>query len=50
MQYYDSFGPPAMPADFWEHPEIRQAARERHIGRLLEAVPELILVVGWVRR
>ena len=23
------------PAEFWEHPQLRAAARERHFGRLL---------------
>ena len=28
---------PVHPAEFWEHPQLRAAARERHFGRLLRA-------------
>jgi hypothetical protein len=28
---------PVHPADFWEHPELRAAVRERHFGRFLRA-------------
>jgi transcriptional regulator with XRE-family HTH domain len=33
----DAFGAPVHPAEFWEHSELRAAARERHFGRLLRA-------------
>ncbi|MBV9013738.1 MAG: hypothetical protein JO272_17155 [Pseudonocardiales bacterium] len=33
----DAFGAPVHPAEFWEHPQLRAAARERHFGRLLRA-------------
>ncbi|GAA4264117.1 hypothetical protein GCM10022255_114800 [Dactylosporangium darangshiense] len=29
--------PPAVPADFWSHPTIRDAARRRHMGHLIAA-------------
>ncbi|MBV9730425.1 MAG: hypothetical protein JO309_13670, partial [Pseudonocardiales bacterium] len=31
----DALGAPVHPAEFWEQPELRAAARERHFGRLL---------------
>jgi tetratricopeptide (TPR) repeat protein len=33
----DTAGAPELPADFWEHPQLRAASRERHFGRLLRA-------------
>jgi tetratricopeptide (TPR) repeat protein len=33
----DATEPPKHPAEFWEHPELRAAAQERHFGRLLRA-------------
>jgi len=33
----DAIGAPVHPADFWEQPQLRAAARERHFGRLLRA-------------
>jgi tetratricopeptide (TPR) repeat protein len=33
----DTTTAPVHPADFWEHPQLRAAARERHFGRLLRA-------------
>lgn len=33
----DATEAPVHPADFWEQPELRAAARERHFGRLLRA-------------
>lgn len=49
------FGPPNMPDEFWDHSEIQQAARERHIGRLLRAYRTLqrprmtqLQLAGWL--
>ena len=33
----DATRAPVHPAEFWEHPQLRAAARERHFGRLLRA-------------
>lgn len=33
----DAIGAPVHPADFWEQPQLRAAARERHFGRFLRA-------------
>ncbi|MBV9141402.1 MAG: helix-turn-helix transcriptional regulator [Pseudonocardiales bacterium] len=33
----DAIGAPVHPAEFWEQPELRAAARERHFGRLIRA-------------
>lgn len=50
--------PPAVPASFWEHPPIRQALAERHLGQVIRAyrshpyhgrhpLPQTV-VAGWM--